>query len=182
MKYLMLLADYFEDTEAIATMDVLLRGKDEVITASLMDSLDIKTKCGGVYKASIFIDQVSIDDCDALIIPGGPASFKLMPNMPIVSKLIHTFCKERKLVAAICAAPHLIGKLGYFKDLNYTVHPGFETEIIGGNYKRECGVVVENNFITAKSMYYSIEFGLAIHEYFHGKDSKAKLEKSCMGE
>ena len=94
-----------------------------------------------------------------------------MPKLQIVTDLINYFAKRNKLVASICAAPHLVGRLGYFKDLNYTVHPGFENQIIGGTYKRELGVVRDSNFITAKSMYYSIEFGLKIHEYFHGKES-----------
>ena len=70
----------------------------------------------------------------------------------------------------------------YFKNRNYTVHPGFEGNIIGGNYQRELGVVVDGNFITAKSMYYSLEFGFSIYEYFFGKEKTVNLRKSCMGE
>ena len=105
-----------------------------------------------------------------------------MPNVPIVTELIHTFVNNGKVVASICAAPHLVGKLGYFKDRNYTVHPGFEGEIIGGRYLRNQGVVVDGKFITAKSMYYSIEFGLTIYGYFHGEDKKEALRKACQGE
>lgn len=182
MKYLMLFADYFEDTEAIACLDVLVRGKDEVLCASLMDSLFVKTKCGHEYKADSLINDIAIDQFDCLIIPGGPASFKLMPNLPIVTELINYFVDHKKAVASICAAPHLVGKLGYFKDKCFTVHPGFEDLIIGGKYLRDEGVVVDGLFITAKSMYYSIPFGLAIHEYFHGKDSRNNLEISLKGE
>ena len=85
-------------------------------------------------------------------------------------------------MSAICAAPFLIGRLGYLKDKDYTVHPGFEDQIIGGNYLRNQGVVKSDNIITAKSMYYSIEFGLQIYEYFFGKDARNSLEKACQGE
>lgn len=182
MKFLMLFVDNFEDTEAIATMDVLKRGKDEVVGVSLMKRTKVLAKFGFEMTVNDVVENVELDSFDALIIPGGPGSFQIMPTMAIVTELIHYFAKRNKLVASICAAPHLVGKLGYFKDKNYTVHPGFENMIVGGNYQRELGVVRDSNFITAKSMYYSIEFGLAIHEYFHGKESMEKLRKACMGE
>lgn len=182
MKCLMLFVDNFEDVEAIATLDVLKRGKDEVTCASLMKRLDIKTKCGNILTVDSLIEDINKDEYDALIIPGGPGSFQIMPLLPIVEELIHYFARHKKLVASICAAPHLVGKLGYFKDKNFTVHPGFEDKIIGGIYLKDKGVVVDSNFITAKSMFYSIEFGLAIHEYFHGTDSKEKLRLACQGE
>jgi 4-methyl-5(b-hydroxyethyl)-thiazole monophosphate biosynthesis len=183
MKYLMLFADNFEDVEAIATLDVLKRGGDIVTSASIMGRLNVKTKCGNILTVDTLIeDVVNLKEYDALIIPGGPGSFKIMPNVPIVEELIHTFIERDKVVAAICAAPHLIGKLGYFKDKKYTVHPGFQDQIIGGTYLRDKGVVVDGKFITAKSMYYSIEFGLTIYGYFHGDIEKEALRKACMGE
>jgi len=182
MKLLMLMADGFEDVEAIATKDVLTRGKDEVIMASMMSSLEVKTKTGHGFVCNDMIRNLDFSSFDGLIIPGGPASFKILDKMDIVNDLIKDFVGRKKLVAAICAAPFLIGRLGYFKGLKYTVHPGFEQFIVDGIYCRENGVVVTNNFITAKSMYYSIPFGLAIHEYFHGKESRDALERSCMGE
>ena len=182
MKCLMLFVDNFEDTEAISTMDVLKRGGDEVVGASLMKRLDVKAKFGFTVHVDTLIEDVNLEEFDALIIPGGPGSFLIMPSLPIVFDLINYFANKNKLVASICAAPHLVGKIGYFKNLNYTVHPGFENQVVGGNYKRELGVVRDGNFITAKSMYYSVEFGLKIHEYFHGSESMEKLRIACMGE
>ena len=182
MKLLMFLVDGFEDTEAIATLDVISRGGDEVDVVSLMNGYEVSPKY--IYKVLTrkTIKDVSPSDYDGLIIPGGPGSFKIMPNIPEVEKYIRSFALNGKLVASICAAPHLVGQLGFFVNRNYTVHPGFEDRIKGGNYLRDQGVVVDGNFITAKSMYYSIEFGLAIHEYFHGPVSKEKLRKACQGE
>lgn len=182
MKYLMLFADNFEDTEAIATLDVLLRGGDEVVSASMMGRLDVKTKCGHTLVVNALIEDVNPSVFDALIIPGGPGSFKILAYMPKVDELIKAFAGEGKLVAAICAAPFLVGRLGYYKEKEFTVFPGFEAQIIGGTYRRDLGVVRVGNFITAKSMYYSIDFGLKIHEYFHGIESANKLRISCQGE
>lgn len=182
MKLLMLIVDNFEDTEAIGTLDVLKRGNIEVDLVSLMDRKNIITKTGLNLNLEKLITDVSLEDYSGVIIPGGPGSFKIMPNLDAVNEIINYYANSNKLVASICAAPHLVGKLGYFKNRNYTVHPGFEGSIIGGNYQRELGVVVDGNFITAKSMYYSLEFGFSIYEYFFGKEKTANLRKSCMGE
>ena len=182
MKLLMLFVDGFEDTEAIATLDVISRGGDVVTCASIMNNNVVHPKYLPEIHLITHISGVEPSEYDGLIIPGGPGSFKLMPNIPVVEKLIRYFALNNKLVASICAAPHLVGKLGYFANRNFTVHPGFEDQVVGGNYLRDHGVVVDGNFITAKSMYYSIEFGLAIHQYFHGEESKKKLEKSLQGE
>ncbi|MCR4880076.1 MAG: DJ-1/PfpI family protein [Bacilli bacterium] len=181
-KLLMLFVDGYEDTEAIATLDVLTRGGDQVICASMMKRREITPKLGRRVMVDTTIEEVSMLDFDGLIIPGGPGSFKILPDNPYIDAIINYFAEEHRLVASICAAPHLVGRLGLLKDKNFTVHPGFEDEVIGGHYLREQGVVVDDNFITAKSMYYSIPFGLAIHEYFHGENSRKTLEKACMGE
>ena len=182
MKLLMLFVDGFEDTAAIGTLDVLTRGGDEVTCASLMKRKEITPKLGRRIVVDTCIEDISLKDFDGLVIPGGPGSFRIMPNNPYIDAIINYFNDEHKIVSAICAAPHLIGRLGLLKNRNYTVHPGFEGECIGGNYLRELGVVRDDNIITAKSMWYSLEFGLAIHEYFHGKESRDKLQKACQGE
>ena len=182
MKLLMLMVDGFEDVEAIATMDVLTRGGDEVIPVSLMGRKEINPKVFPKAVTNYTIDEIDYRKFDAVIIPGGPGSFKIMPSLEIVNEIIEYFAEKHKLVAAICAAPHLVGKMGYLSDKNFTVHPGFETTFVGGHYLRNCGVVRDGDFITAKSMYFSIEFGLAIHEYFYGENSRDKLELSLQGE
>lgn len=182
MKYLMLIADFFEDVEAIGTLDVLIRGGEEVTCASMMGRKEIKTKCGNTMIFPTLIEECDLSSFDALIIPGGPGSFKILAYMPKVNEIIARFVDEDKLVCAICAAPFLIGRLGYLANKNYTVHPGFENEIIGGNYLREKGVVSDDKFITAKSMYYSLEFGYEIYRYFHGEEASNKLRLSCQGE
>lgn len=181
-KLLMLFVDGVEDTEAIATLDVLTRGGHEVTCASMMGRKTINPKLGRALTLEALIENIRLDDFDGVVIPGGPGSFKIMCYHPQIDSIISYFANNKKLVAAICAAPFMIGRLGYLKDRNFTVHPGFEDQVIGGNYLREKGVVRDGNFITGKSMWYSHEFGLEIDEYFNGKEHRENLEKSCKGE
>ena len=182
MKLVMLLADGFEDVEAIATLDVLKRAGFEVETASCTGSPMVKSK----YFGSMFADNLAgfqiAGDFDGLIIPGGPASINFLPDFPLTSQMIQDFIWEKKLVAAICAAPHILGKLGYLNGKNFTVHPGFEQYCTGGNYLRDQGVVRDGNIITAKSMYYSIEFALEIVKYFKGEEFAEEVRKGLQGE
>ena len=182
MNGLMLFGDYFEDTEAIASLDVLLRAGENVKRVSVMNSLYVKTQCGSEYKCDLKLSEVNIEDFDYLVIPGGKASFTVLSADERVGRLIDYFVLNNKLVAAICAAPHLIGKRGYLKDREFTVFPGFEDECVGGIYKRDSGVIRDDKFVTAKSMYYSIEFALEIINYLYGEDKRNRVEKSLMGE
>lgn len=182
MKHLMLFVDGFEDVEAIATIDVLLRGKEEVIKVSLMERNEVVSKSGNKIYIENLIEDIDLESFDSLIIPGGPGSFNIMGNLSIVDKIIEFFAKNNKLVSAICAAPYLVGRLGYYQDKNYTVYPGFEEQVIGGTYLKDQGVVVSGKFITAKSMFYSIDFGLAIYNYFHSEEDTNKLKLSLKGE
>ena len=182
MKLLMLFVDRFEDTEAVATLDVLKRAGFEVITASVMNREEVLPKYVKAVLADAKIEDLNYKEFDGLVIPGGPGSFQIMPNLPIVEELIRYFADNNKLVASICAAPHLVGKLGYFNNKNFTVHPGFENFCVGGRYLREKGVVRDGNFITAKSMYYSIEFGLEITKFFKGEAFAEEVRKGLQGE
>lgn len=181
-KLLMLFVDGFEDTEGIATLDVLTRGGHEVTCASMMGRPTITPKLGRSITIDTLIENIKLEDFDGVVIPGGPGSFKIMCFHPQIDNIIKFFADHKKLVSAICAAPFMIGRLGLLYDKKYTVHPGFEDLILGGYYLREEGVVRDGNFITGKSMYYSIAFGLEIDEYFNGKEHRYNLEKSCQGE
>ena len=70
----------------------------------------------------------------------------------------------------------------YLKDKNYTVHPGFEDQIIEGNYLRDKGVVKDQNFITGKSMYYAIDLALEVVRFFYGDKHTQILLESLQGE
>ena len=182
MKHLMLFVDGFEDVEAIATLDVLLRGSEEVIKASMMGRNEVVSKSGNKLVLDTLIEDVDLESFDSLIIPGGPGSFNVMGHMDITNKIIKFFAENNKLVCAICAAPFLVGRLGYLKDKNYTVYPGFEEQVIGGTYLKNQGVVKDENFITAKAMFYSIDFGLEIYAYSHSQEEVNKLKLSLKGE
>ncbi|MDD3171383.1 MAG: DJ-1/PfpI family protein [Bacilli bacterium] len=182
MKGLMILANGFEDTEALATLDILRRSMLDIEVVTISDDKEVTSQYKLKLKFEKALKDVKSDDFDFLVIPGGGAVKHVLKGMKEISALITSFVQKGKLVAAICAAPSLIAELGFFVDEKYTCYPGCETSSLGGKYLPNKGVVVSGKFITAKSMAYSIDFGLTIVEYLQGREQMKKIQKAIFGE
>jgi 4-methyl-5(b-hydroxyethyl)-thiazole monophosphate biosynthesis len=180
MKGIVILGNGFEDTEAIATIDVLKRSKMEIVTAAF-DSLEVVSQYGMKVKADMFLNDVKEGDFDFLVIPGGRAVYEVLNKSEKVSDLIKEFNQSNKLIAAICAGPSQIGKVNLLVNRNYTCFPTVEEDIVGGTYCPEKGVITDGNIITAKSMAYSFDFALEIVEYLLGPDKRKAVYKSIYG-
>ena len=174
MKGLILLDNYFEDTEALATIDVLTRGGLEVVKVNMSNNKELTTQCNHKIVVDTFYKDINLKDYDFLVIPGGKAVMNSLINDKRVYEAIDTFDNDKKLIACICAAPSLLRY--HLKGLEYTCFPGFERFIEGIN--KNSGVVRTNNYITAKSMYYSIEFGLEIVSYLTNNNNLIKRLKA----
>lgn len=174
-KGLIILNSGFEDVEGLATIDVLRRAKIEMDIVALHD-VNIVSQSGIKLQAECLLSDVELDSYDFLVIPGGGAVFKFLHKEKKVSEVIMKFVEANKLVATICAAPSLVGKLGLFKGKKYTCFPGCN-DGIEGTYTGH-GVEVTDNFITAKSMAYSIDFALEIIKFVLGKEKAKEVEKS----
>ncbi|MGD9604743.1 MAG: DJ-1 family glyoxalase III [Bacilli bacterium] len=182
MKGLIVLADGFEDVEAVATIDVLRRSKIEIHIATINKNLLVESSNHLMVKAEKEWEKVIEKDYDFLVIPGGRAVFSVWDQFAPLSKLIDQFVLSKKLVAAICAGPALVGKLGHYQNHSYTCFPGSEKVIVGGHYLPKETVIRDGNFITAKAMAFTIDFSLAIIEYLQGKEQRERMNHSVRGE
>lgn len=176
VKGLILLANGFEDTEAITTIDILRRAKINLDLVSVNDNLEIITQSKIIMKAEKLLKDVDLSAYDFLVIPGGGAVFNVLSKLEVVNDVIKEFDQKKKLIASICAAPSLLGKLGLFKDLKFTCYPSCE-EGVDGIYTKE-GVEVHQNYITAKSMAYTTNFALEIVKSLLGEEVKDTVEKA----
>lgn len=161
MKTLMFLADGFEDSEAIVTRDVLLRAGIEVITVSLNSNKDVISSFGLRVKADTILSSIDdIKDCQALILPGGSGGTKNMLKSEKLGQLLLAAAKEKILIAAICAAPMVLGKHGLLKGRKYTCFAGCQESLAGSFTGAE--VEIDEGIITGRSMAYAIPFALSI--------------------
>lgn len=179
MKGLIILADGFEDVEAIATIDILRRSCITVDTVSL-DNKIVITQSNNKIVVDYLLKEIEKNNYDFIIIPGGKAVFNVLDNNKEIEELIETFYKNKKLICAICAAPRLIAKKGYFENKRFTIFPNCLDDYTGG-IQIDQGVVIEENIITAKAMYYSIDFALAIIEKLQGKEQMQKIYNQVQG-
>ena len=181
MRGLMLLADGFEDTEALTTRDVLTRAGIEVTTASISDYQQVQSSFGVEILSDALLKLVfDITPYDFLVLPGGGKGTANLEASSIVHNCIDKFIKYDKYVCAICAAPSILGHRGYLKDKKFTCFAGCEKGIDGIFTGKE--VEQDGKIITARSMMYSIPFGLKIIENLLGKEAAQKVEIGLKGQ
>lgn len=174
MKGLMILADGFEDTEALTTRDVLTRAGIEVTTCSITDRLEVESSFGVHVLADALLKLIF--DCepfDFIILPGGGRGTRNLSECQFLKQYLDYFMSKNKLVCAICAAPSILGKYGYLENRKYTCFAGFSAGIRGNFTGNE--VEKDGNIITARSMHYSIPFALEIISSLLGESVKEKV-------
>lgn len=174
MKGLILLANHFEDVEAICTIDMLRRAKIELDLVSITGSLELITQSNLKITAEKKIENVNLDDYSFVILPGGKAVFETHLESQITNSVIEKFYKENKLIGAICAAPMVLSK--YLENKDYTCFPSCE-ENIKGNYTSS-KVEVVGNIITSKAAGTTFEFSYEIIKYLQGEELANKVISS----
>ena len=182
IKGLILLADGFETVEALMSYDLFLRAGMSVDLISISDNLMVSASNGlKVASNGLLMDTIhKLSDYDFIVLPGGKRGTDNLAASPLVEKALNIMVKEGKLLAAICAAPSVLLKYGYLKDLEYTCFPGFENPHMG-IYKEDETVVVTPKIITGRSMYWSADFAEAIIKHFLGQEGLNRIYKGTRG-
>lgn len=160
-KAIVFLADGFEEMEALGTVDILRRGGIEVTTVSIAAVPVVKGAHNVPVTADTILEDVNLAEADALVLPGGmPGASNLNASEPVKEALLQQY-REGRIVAAICAAPMVLGGLGLLKGRKATCYPGFEPKLIDADVTGEA-VEVSDNVITGKGPGLVINFALAI--------------------
>jgi DJ-1 family protein len=128
-----ILADGFEETEAVAPVDVWRRLGFDVVLAGL-DRLDVKGSHGIVLKADCLIDRLVPGDFAAVFLPGGMPGSAVLRDSHDVIRIVREMAASEKLVCAICAAPIALGRAGVLEGKRATCYPGFESQLTGAVY------------------------------------------------
>lgn len=180
------LAEGFEETEAIATWDVLKRGGINVVLVSIAGGTTVSGAHGLPVKADIdrdsfrnLISKEGTDSNDVMIFPGGmPGTANLAADGELMD-LMKEHYTEGGTVAAICAAPgYVASKLPGFRGMKFTCFDGCEGPALdnGGIYVRE-PAVKDGNLITGRGPGCAIEFGLLILEHLKGSQVAGQVRE-----
>lgn len=168
--YYVLLAEGFEEIEALTQTDVLRRAGVDVKNVGVTGEY-VTGSHGITVKADKTIEEAAGEIPEGIILPGG------IPGTPNIAKsqkatnMIEEVFRAGGLVAAICAAPSVLGDMGLLKGRKATCYPGYETRLVGATPCSE-KVVVDGNVITSRGAGTAMDMALALAEYITGKPQK----------
>jgi 4-methyl-5(b-hydroxyethyl)-thiazole monophosphate biosynthesis len=174
MNAVVLLAPGFEELETVAIVDVLRRARISVLLAGIAAS-----PVEGGHGIKIVTD-VSIHDvktCDALILPGGNPGYLNLERDQRVLKLIREVFDAGKYVAAICAAPHVLGVAGIMEGATATCYPGIE---IPGARRVDERVVRDGKIITSQGPGTAIDFAIDLVELLTTKQNALEVRQALL--
>jgi 4-methyl-5(b-hydroxyethyl)-thiazole monophosphate biosynthesis len=175
----MFLADGFEEVEALCPLDILRRAGLEVTTVGVGGKDVIRGAHGIIVHADIPDIMYRDSSPDMIILPGGMPGSSNLDESRIVDSALCAAHRHGKYLAAICAAPMVLGKLGILQGKKATCYPGFETYLEGAEYTAQL-VEQDGNIVTGKGPGAAIPFAMTLVEMLVGKEMRQELEAGMM--
>ena len=173
-KVFIYLADGFEEIEAVSVIDVLRRAGLDVSTVSVTGSKSVVGAHCITILADVLFEEAENSKGDMVVLPGGMPGTTSLGNHSGLSIVLRAYAEAGKYIAAICAAPSVLGKLGLLKSKSATCYPGFEQYLEGAAQGEEI-VVHDNNLITSKGPGTAIHFALKLVEVLVDRNTAEQL-------
>lgn len=172
-------ADGFEEIEAITPVDVLRRAGCEVVTVSVTGNSEVTSARGLIILADKHFVEADYEDADMILLPGGQPGANNLNHHEGLKRQIQLFHEQGKLIAAICAAPLVLGSAGILKGKKATCYPGTEPLLTGATCTGN-GVERDGHIITGKGPGYALDFSLALAEVLTGKEKADEVRKAML--
>ena len=180
----MLMCDGFEESEAVVTADILTRGGVGVKFVSPYGKFKAVGSHGFVIEMNDrFPNSEEYDfrfsDADGVILPGGKVGTDNLKASMAVKKMVREYSDSGKIVAAICAAPTVLGAAGLLSGKKMTCYPGFENSIKCDEYTA-APCEIDGNIVTGKSMGCAVEFGLGLLAKLKDSETADKVREGIV--
>lgn len=173
------LATGYEEVEMLTVVDMLRRAKISIDMVSITDQKEVTSSHNVTITADKTLSEVNFDEAEMLILPGGiPGTPNLRACEPLCKKL-KEFAANGKKVAAVCAAPTVLGELGILAGKKATCYPSFADKLAAGDYVKQ-PVVTDGNVITSRGMGTCIEFAGAIIEALKDKATADAVKEAII--
>ena len=173
-----LLADGFEELEALAPCDMLRRAGVETRLVSVTEKLYVKGAHGINVMADLTLSEINIRDMEMLVFPGGMPGSKNLDEHPRTDLLVRHCVEKNRYLAAICAAPMVLGKRNVLVGKKAICFLGFEKYLAGAQIMTGERVVRDGNIVTAIGAGAAVEFGLKLVEIMKDKQTADDLRES----
>lgn len=177
MKVYAFLADGMEEVELLTVTDCLYRAKAEIVLVSVMGRKEVTSSHKVTILADCLIEDTDVSDADLLFLPGGMPGSTNLGECEILVEMLKKQIASRKRVAAICAAPIVLGMNGMLKGRNATCYPGYEDKLIG---VRRIGknIVTDGNITTGRGMGVALDMGLELVKLLFGREEADRIRKA----
>ena len=175
MKVLLHLADGFEEIEALSTLDILRRADIDTTTVSIMGRIEVKSSRGVIIQADKVFSDINYQEFDMIILPGGPGTALLDQHDELKNQL-KNYASKDKWIAAICAAPSVLGKLNLLNGKRAVCYPGYEDDLLGAQVSLNDKVLVDGKFITSRGPGTSFDFAFKVVETLKGSKTVDELK------
>jgi 4-methyl-5(b-hydroxyethyl)-thiazole monophosphate biosynthesis len=179
MRILLFLAEGFEEIEAVAPIDVFRRAGIDVTTVSVSDKLTVTGAHGIGVNADVIFEKADLSGDFLIYLPGGMPGTTNLDNHTGLKKLIEKQAAKGATIAAICAAPSILGKMGLLKEKEAICYPGFESFLTDAKISSST-IVKSGNILTAKGPGVAIPFALKIVEELKGKDTAQQVANAMI--
>ncbi len=177
-KAALLLAPGFEEIEAMCVVDTLRRAGVTVVLAGLHDG-PVEAGHGVKVIPDCVIDELAAGEFDAVILPGGYPGYVNLGADARVLALVRTAFETGKIVAAICGAPVILGRLGIVKGKRATIFPGKEADLTGAKPVRD-PVVVDGTVVTSQGPGTALEFAITLAKLLVGERKVRELKEALV--
>ena len=176
----MFFANGMEEIEALCPLDLMRRAGLSVTTVGV-GGKSITGSHNITVLADISDEEYCDENPDMIFLPGGMPGTLNLAASPVVSNAIQRAYKSNAYIAAICAAPSILGDLGLLNGKKAICYPGFEDRLIGAEISDK-PVVLDGKILTAAGMGVALEMGLSIVEIFCGKERADALRHSVIAD
>ena len=179
IKTAMLLAEGFEEIEALTPVDLLRRVGIGCDMIALSDAETVTGSHGVEVRVSGTLGGAELDGYDALILPGGQPGTRNLAADERVLDALRRFRDAGKLTAAICAAPTVLAAAGLLEGRRAVCYPGLEPQL-AGRAGGDGPVEVDGTIITSRGVGTAIPFALAIVAYYLGEEKARELARAIV--
>jgi 4-methyl-5(b-hydroxyethyl)-thiazole monophosphate biosynthesis len=173
------LAYGFEETEAIAPIDLLRRSGKKVVTVGVGDNVIVGSHGLPVVADTIAQEAQLTDELEGIVLPGGMPGTLNLEKSKYVQAAIDYCAENGKVIGAICAAPSILGHKGLLKGRTAVCYSGFETQLEGANIG-DTSVAEDGIFITARGAGVAVDFGLKLVEKLVSKAESDKQRAAIL--
>lgn len=176
-RLIVLLADGFEEIEAITVIDLLRRADITVTTAGLRKK-EVAGGHGIIVMADTILKHLPAS-YEGIVLPGGGKGTEALAGSSAVMDLVQKTFDQGLLCAAICAAPSVFGKAGILRNIRATCYPGFEEQLTGARFI-EAAVVRDKNVITGRGVAAAIPFALELITRLSGESVADRIGEAIL--